>query len=469
MLEIDRQGSIRQQPEEKRETSVMDVSKSIGWRSHDAVSSLVLRLNELEKRGLYSSEMGEKAIDIAERYNAVSAERFIENCGSLWQNPKFKFSEYSDLVSKAYQMFGSLAGGYFSLSYSKVFNLGINPKDYFDWVDGAIASVGKTYAGWYAYGLPAVLEKGGDPLEFRSNACRVYRRGGLKVAVPFILNAPETIGERKIGLEEFSNLALESIETLGKNTASHVVRNMADLDNLGYSCEQFLSDVQKISDKKGDKAALWYVLGFTGLIKQKKRIENELSLGRNSVCMDEDMEKWRLERAENLEKASKSFNPLIFGKEYIKLLKESGKSAATFYSLSANKWDNFRHWEILEEMENFKLIPHKITELRLKVSKKVFNSALWFILKMGHNPKTVVRHLEDTMIFFDEIGEEGTIRALKYTAGIGRRKGYPFGLSLPSRLASASYESSEIPLSEDSWLSLLREMDSGIIDEAADN
>lgn len=463
--------------------SLLDVRRFLGDKRSDAAEELMSRLKGLESQGQFSPELGGMIIDIARKHNVVSAERLIENCDSLWQDPKFKFNEYSELVHKAYQRFGSRAAGYFSLSYGSIFNLGVPPRDYFDWVAGAVDAGGKIYASWYAYGLPDVLKENGDPLEFRSTASRVYRRGGLKVAIPFILNAPQVVGEKKIGLQDFTHMSLEAIETLGKETSAEVVRNMVGLDNLGYEAKQFLLDAQKLSDEKGGKAAFWFAAGFTDLLKYKnedlKGLRSSLERVYDSreyieslrsmslldlVKAYEDSEKSRIKRLEQLAKVDTDFNPLDFGKEYVKLLGSIGKNAATFYAFSAKKWD-INRYELPEQLDYFKLIPDKIIELRSKVSKKVFNSAMWFILKMGHGPKTVVKHLEDTTIKFEEIGENETMKILAYTAGIGRRGGRPFGLEYPKPSSTGICTHPTELLTEGNWANLLKWSDVGIAEE----
>lgn len=467
MLEVERRGS-GQRIEEKKQVSLLDVDYSLGGRS-GAAKRLMGELSELEGRGLFSSKMGKRVIDVGTKHNVVSAERLIVNCSSLWQNPKFDFDEYSELVAKAYQRFGLRAGGYFSLSYEPIFNQGIAPKEYFDLVEGAVDNGGRIFAGWYAYGLPDVLEKKGDPLEFRFAAYRVNEGGGLKVAIPFILNAPRTLDEGGIGLQNFARLSLKATKTLGKETASFIVRNMFDLDALGYTVEQFLLDTQKLYDEKGEKAAFWYASGFTDLLKHKKELERMAKRERNGniyILGDPEMHRWYSlaeKHKEELREANVSFNPLDFGKEYMRLLESVGKNAATFYSFSTKKWNSWES-EAPEQLKNFKLIPSKIVELHARVNKKVFNSAMWFVLKMGHNPNSVIRHLEDTMTNFEEFGEKEAIKALAYTAGIGRKGGRPFGLELP-RSHVGIYDDPQGSLTEERWGNLLQQADVDIAEE----
>ena len=446
-----------QQAKREKVVSIGDIEGLLRWRQDDASVELMCRLRSLECKGLFSSKIGQRVIDMAEKYGSLSAERLIGNCNSLWQDPRFDFDKYGEVVGKAYQQFGSRAGSYFNLSYPAVFNLGIAPEDYFDLVNAAVESGGKVYAGWYAYGLPDVLKEKIDPSEFRSSAYVVYKRGGLKVAVPFILNAPKMLKKGDIKLQDLTQLSVEITESLGKKTAQWVIKNMADLDMAGYSRDKFRSDVQELNDTEGEKAAFWYAFGFTDLLKHKREALERLGSLQQDTVNDEDYDKWIARQADDFNKKNMKFNPLNFGREYVAILKAFGANAATFYSFSTRGWD-FLPRDLPEQLNNFMLIPSRITELHAKVNKKVFNSAMWFILKMERNPKNVVKHLEDTIIKFEEAGEKETIVSLAYTAGIGRRKGHPFGLVYPVKRMETYLDASGCPADE-CWGSLLKQTD----------
>lgn len=350
----------------------------------------------------------------------IVAERLIENSRHLLTDPEFDFGKYADLVITAYKRFGRTVSSYFSLSYGSVFRQGISPDDYFKLTESAVeeggkgGKKGKEFAAWYVYSLPGVMKAGCDPEQFKSKASVVNKIGGIRMVKPFVLNAATAL-ETGISIPEFSDLTIQATRTLGKETAYWVIRNMAYLARLGHNPYDFLEECKALLAEKGEKAARWYASGFTDLIEAKKDIEQRL------YEMKEDLQRepnnWSLRRALNYwESRNTSLNPLEFRDGYFKLLLSLGQSAATFYSLSARpKWPQGFFAE--ERMEGVRQLPDKIFEFHEAVNKKVFNAAMWYVLKITDDPSKVVELLEKIAEASKTKDAKSIRDALRYTYG----------------------------------------------------
>lgn len=341
-------------------------------------------------------------------------ERLIENSRHLLADPEFDFGKYADLVITAHKRFGARVSGYFSLSYGDVFKQGINPDDYFKLTESAVEEGGKIFATWCVYSLPGVIEAGCDPEQFKSNANRVNKIGGIRMVKPFVLNATAAL-EAGMSIPEFSDLTIQATRDLGKDTAYWIVRNMTHLAKLGYNPYHFLEECKGLKKDKGEKAARWYASGFTDVIDTKKDIKRRLYEMKQDLQREPD-NSGLLEYLSYWEERNASLNPLEFRDGYIKLLLSLGQSAATFYSLSTrHRWPQGFFAE--GRMEGLKKLPDKIIEFHKAVNKKVFNAAMWFVLKITEDPLEVVKLLEEIAEAAKTKDDKSIIDALRYTYG----------------------------------------------------
>src|SRR3990167_527788 len=165
-----------------------EVMRLIGRRSPQA-REIESRIQMLERRTLWRAEIGERVVEIKERFGVLTAERFIENSEGLFEDPRFDFETYSNLFIRAHTMFGKKAGDYFALSYPQIVTTDKDPSRFFEYVGAAVASDGRLFASYYAYYLPEFWGAGGNPVNLRINASKVRQSGGIKLARSFMINA----------------------------------------------------------------------------------------------------------------------------------------------------------------------------------------------------------------------------------------------------------------------------------------
>lgn len=204
----------------------------------DAISALPPRptsgyiadyLRRFATEGHFTPLVGKRTVEMAESVGLLAAERLIDNCRVAADDPAFDFDQYSRLCLIAFKRFGRKTGSSFCLRYGEIFQLGINPQQYFDNVEIAVNAGGKVFGGYFALYLPEVIEAGGDTQLFRSHSAHIRHLGGVKTARYFMRDADKIFRLEDPPFEVFSKVVLDSIDQFGKDAAFWVIRAMTPL------------------------------------------------------------------------------------------------------------------------------------------------------------------------------------------------------------------------------------------------
>lgn len=403
-----------------------EFARRLGRYAEDCLDQIVLR-------GFYRPELQRAAIVVEDRWGSLAAERLLENCQKYLGDPNFNLGQYLNLTIQGYQHFGLRAGSQFSRSYGEMYRLGVDPNDYFHWVEEAVVCGKRVFGSWFAYGLPSVIAKEGKAEEFKDQAISVRENGNLEVAKSFILHTGDAL-EVGITIERFGELANKSIVTLGKKCAPWLIRNMPGLSDLGYSPEQFLHDTETLAEQRGERAARWYASGFTQLLEIKKSVKREIKETEEKARQYPGLRR----KIWGLKEIDKKLDPLVFAENYLQLLYSYGQALATFYSVAAGRWGPFSpQWVnldegLLDQIDYFHQVPDKIIGLYYTVSKTVFHKAAWFIPnKTAIDPKSLVHLLDSIISFYETHEERATIQAIAYTHGVAKRGSHPDILASP--------------------------------------
>lgn len=388
-------------------------------------------MQHAREKGAYAYEGCEQAVlNVINGVRLLSLERFFEDTADV---PADRMRECAKLFLKAYTQFGYNVSDYFILRYSEALGTGLNPQDYFDFVATAVSEGGRRFGAWYAYALPHAYGAGADPIDFMENASRVCAYG-IAVLRPFVLGAPGLL-KRGFTSEALADLAEAAVAGTDEKTASWILRNMGSLAGLGYNPEDFLADTIRLAKERGEKAALWYAYGFSGMVRLAEHFDREarpLKWNGNDPKLRQELERTNKKRMSRAMKKRGALKPERFKDGYMDLL-GSGQSAATFYSLSVRIQEDTHIPSISPvsgEYTYFSDIPEATKRLKSRANRKVFSSAMWFVPKIVSSPVYAAPMLDAIASEFSQYGEADTLAAIYYTHGMRRHGGYPDTLML---------------------------------------
>lgn len=397
--------------------------------------TLMYPLKRIVKKGLWQDEIGEAIAEMIEIGNGKSglyAQRLIENCTPYLENPNFSFPQYHKLFGRALRHFGLRAGSYFGRSYGRLFELGVDPEEYYQLVDKA-AETGKLFAAWYAYSLPGVVEAEGKPNVFLAHAERICKwHGFIPLGKSFLLATAEML-RSGVSIPDFSLQTSKATDIFGKKPASWLVRAMANSAIINYPHQELIEDAQEIlkikGPDKGPSAVGWFASGLMGIEASKKRI-------REVIARLEERLKPGVEDRSRIEGSIKFYREIerifdsnhfesSYKKGFLKLLELKSLSAVTFYSLcvGANRFslDIERISLDAEQVKTFLELPDRVISFRDQVSRTVFSKAMWFVPKISYGWSSIVELLQEIERSVKEKGDELTINAIKYTWGVKKR------------------------------------------------
>lgn len=263
--------------------------------------------------------------------------------------------------------------------------------------------------------------------------------GGQRILKPFVLDA-HSMQRMKITTREFADISERAIETLGRDVAYWVLRNMTLLTQLGYDPYKFSSDTERLLQERGANVARWYASGFGGVAEVKFELLEQIRRIEKMRVKDlESYFKYNFEETLlELRRRNDAFDPLEFKEKYLEILDAVGQSAATCYAICMR--EGMPSWRA-HEVSELQSLPEELKEFHRHVSKKVFSSAMWFAPKIAG--VHVVKVLNDIERVSAEHDEEVAIDAIKYTYGIKKREGTQDFLTLPPKHITANQDDEE--------------------------
>jgi hypothetical protein len=405
----------------------------------EKVDAIEIWLRHLERDNLYTPEIGSKVIEVASHFSLLVAERFVENSREVFEDPRFDFDQYSKLFVQAHQRFGRLTGGYFSKSYGPMLQADVDPEYFYNLTNQAVEARGKKFAGWFAYGVPDLVEAGGNPRELLSLASGLHIKGGLVMARPFILESPGLLRDHNFSLGELYELASESFDELGSKATGLATLNMYYAARLGYPPAGLVADaieIQRKTGREGGSAAGWYMSAFRGLVKNAE--------GLDILCKTMGHPPKSSAHITKLEATRAKYHPLDFREQYPRVLDATGQNGATFYSntvrLGAER--DWGAWGVVGLVE----LADRIIEFRSKVKPQIFHSAMWFIPKIAESAATAMEFLDEVEEKSRHFSPKALTKALAYTRGVVRRGRHPGELWLAPPTIEAWEMQEEYPI-----------------------
>lgn len=388
-----------------------------------------------KQAGIYNDQFEQNALQVANTVRPLSTQRFFENSRHIFGDPRFDFTIYTELFLSTYKKCGHNVGDYFTVAYPTVIESGLDPNTFHYFVGIAVMEGGRRFGAWCTSYIPEIHRRGGDLPTFIKDALRVYKFGGLNLLKPFVRNAAALL-ELGVTTTQFADLAEDTTNNFGNQTAYWIVKNVAGLTKLGYGCKELAEDTTRLLETHGKQAASWFVSGFSGIVDPLEILDK-----------NPDPPHW----AKALHQQRGCLDPQQYKRHYLELLDTGEQKAATFYSFAIRP----RGHSILALPKNFEYlesIPASIQDLHKRVSRKVFSEAAWFIPKTAADPSFVPHLLDDIANFFETYGEQSTVDAIRYTYGMRRRGTYPSDLHFNFGRGTAQ----EDPMTEEEWKSLLK-------------